>query len=171
MTKAVLSLGSNIENRVEHLTFAVNALAANAAVRITNLSPVYQTQPVGGVEQADFLNIVVLAEIAVTPLELLEICQGIEALAGRTRDIRWGPRTLDIDILAVGDQTVNDAHLQLPHPRAHERAFVLVPWNDVDPTAWIPGHGLVSDLRASVGESTVRHFSDPISCDVVAQAP
>jgi len=139
---AVLSLGSNVGDRLAHLRAAVAVLEPVA------VSPVYETAPWGGVVQDDFLNLVVLCDDD-APAAWAK-AQRAEAEAGRVREVRWGPRTLDVDVV-VADGSHPD--LVLPHPHAHERAFVLVPWLDVDPDAVLPGHGRVADLdpdRSSV---------------------
>lgn len=133
---AVLSIGSNVGDRLSYLRLAVEVLQPHA------VSAVYETTPVGGVEQEDFLNAVLLCDLDATAA--WERAQEAERQAGRERGIRWGPRTLDVDVV-VADGPVPDG-LQLPHPRAHERAFVLAPWLDVDPDAVLPGRGRVLDL-------------------------
>lgn len=133
---AVLSIGSNVGDRLAHLQLAVDVLSPQL------ISPVYETAPVGGVAQDDFLNAVLLCDLdAGTAWQL---AQDAEQRAGRQRVQRWGPRTLDVD-LVVADGPVPDG-VELPHPRAAERAFVLVPWLDVDPDAVLPGVGRVADL-------------------------
>jgi 2-amino-4-hydroxy-6-hydroxymethyldihydropteridine diphosphokinase len=139
---AVLSLGSNLGDRLAHLRAGVAVLEPYA------VSPVYETAPWGGVEQDDFLNLVVLC--AFDAAEAWRRARAAEEAAGRVRDVRWGPRTLDVDVIVADG---SDPDLVLPHPRASERAFVLVPWLDVDPAAYLPGAGPVADLaldRASV---------------------
>lgn len=133
---AVLSIGSNLGDRLAMLRLAVEVLAPTA------VSPVYETAPVGGVEQDDYLNAVLLCDLDAA--SAWERAQEAEAAAGRERAVRWGPRTLDVDVV-VADGPVPDG-LLLPHPRAHERAFVLRPWLDVDPDAVLPGRGPVRDL-------------------------
>jgi 2-amino-4-hydroxy-6-hydroxymethyldihydropteridine diphosphokinase len=114
------------------------------------ISPVYQTAPVGGPAQPDYLNAVLIIATALTPADLLAAAHGIEAEFGRVRLERFGPRTLDIDIIAYEDEVSDADVLTLPHPRAHERAFVLVPWHDIDPAARLPGRGMVRDLLAGL---------------------
>jgi 2-amino-4-hydroxy-6-hydroxymethyldihydropteridine diphosphokinase len=140
---AVLSLGSNLGDRLEHLRAGVDVLSPYA------VSAVYETAPWGGVEQDDFLNVVVLCDCDAA--EAWRRAVKAEEAAGRVRDVRWGARTLDFDVVTADG---SDPALVLPHPRAHERAFVLVPWLDVDPDAELPGHGRVADLP--VDRSTVR---------------
>jgi 2-amino-4-hydroxy-6-hydroxymethyldihydropteridine diphosphokinase len=121
---------------------------------------VFQTTPVGGPEQDDFLNAVLLARSALPVHEILRRCQVTENALGRIRTVRWGPRTLDVDIIACGAQISADPELTLPHPRAHERAFVLAPWLDVDPDASLPGYGPVRDLLAVTGMDGVQRMPE-----------
>ncbi|HEU0132500.1 MAG TPA: 2-amino-4-hydroxy-6-hydroxymethyldihydropteridine diphosphokinase [Mycobacteriales bacterium] len=143
MTLAVLSLGANLGDRLAALRDAV------ALLDPADVSPVYETEPVGGVVQDDFLNAVVRVETALDPYDLLALARSAEDAAGRVRDVRWGPRTLDVDVVAYGDLVSDDPVLTLPHPRAHERAFVLRPWLDLDPDAVLTGRGRVADLLAT----------------------
>lgn len=146
---AVLALGSNLGDRLATLQSAVDALRAVVGIEVTAVSPVVETDPVGGPEQPDYLNAVVLVRTTLEPEVLLTRCQRIEAEHGRVRETRWGPRTLDIDLIAVGDRRHSSDRLELPHPRAAERAFVLVPWSDLDPAAWVAGVGSVAELARS----------------------
>jgi 2-amino-4-hydroxy-6-hydroxymethyldihydropteridine diphosphokinase len=139
----VLSIGSNISDRLGYLQLAVDGLAD----WLVAVSPVFQTPPWGPVAQQPFLNaILIVADPAATPADWLARAQQCEQAAGRTRELRWGPRTLDVDVIAVDDVASDDPTLTLPHPRAAERAFVLVPWWAVDPEAELPGHGSVLSL-------------------------
>jgi 2-amino-4-hydroxy-6-hydroxymethyldihydropteridine diphosphokinase len=157
MSRAVLSVGSNVGDRLAHLQSAVDALRDVLVV----VSPVYQTAPWGGVEQDDFLNAVLLVDEEDTDEdEWLRRAQRLEHAAGRTREVRWGPRKLDVDIIAVDSVSRDDAALILPHPRAHLRAFVLVPWLDVEPQAVLAGHGPVRDIVADVDSTGVRRRDD-----------
>lgn len=158
--RAVLALGSNQGDRLAALQGAVEALAGTPGLTVVAVSPVYETDPVGGPEQPDYLNAVVLVEGDLAPRALLERSLTVEAAFARTRDVRWGPRTLDVDVVAVGDLRVAEPDLLLPHPRAVERAFVLVPWLDVDPDAALPGAGRVADLLAGLDLSGVRRRTD-----------
>jgi len=126
VARAFLGLGSNLGDRRKNLREAVAAIPDVVAV-----SRVYETAPVGGPDQGPYLNIVVRLETEHSPRELLEICREREAEARRVRTVRWGPRTLDVDVLWVDDQTVNEPDLVVPHPRMFERAFVLMPLRDV----------------------------------------
>jgi 2-amino-4-hydroxy-6-hydroxymethyldihydropteridine diphosphokinase len=156
MTAVVLALGSNLGDRRDILQGAVDAVAAIPGVRVTAVSPVYETVPVGGPAQPDYLNAVVLARAALPARELLDRLHEVEAAFDRVRLVRWGPRTLDIDIIAFGGERSDDPELTLPHPRAHQRAFVLAPWHDVDPDAALPGHGPVAELLAKTDRSGIR---------------
>jgi 2-amino-4-hydroxy-6-hydroxymethyldihydropteridine diphosphokinase len=133
--RAYFGIGSNLGERLSYLQLAVDQLAADDGVTIVDVSPVYETAPVGGPEQPDFLNAVVAVDTALSAHELLDLAQRIEAAAERVRTVRWGPRTLDVDVLLVGDEQVADADLVVPHPRMTERAFVVVPLADLD-AAW-----------------------------------
>lgn len=124
------------------------------------LSPVYETAPVGGPEQDDYLNAVAVAETLLTPEALLERVQEVERAFHRVREVRWGPRTLDVDVIAYDGLVRTDPELTLPHPRAHERAFVLRPWADIDPDAEITGRGAVRDLLAGVADQELRRRDD-----------
>lgn len=156
LRQAVFSLGSNLGDRYEYLQEAVDALKITPGMRITDVSSVYETKPVGLAEQSDFLNIVVLAESTLTSMAMLERCQEIESALGRVRDIPQGPRTIDLDLIAVGRRQLRNDALTLPHPRAHERAFVLVPWLEADPAADLVGHGPVAALLSRVDATGVR---------------
>ncbi len=160
--RAVVSLGSNLGNRLETLQGAIDALADTPGLRVKAVSPVYETDP-WGVEpgsQPDYLNAVVLIKTTLPPSSLLERAQAIEEAYFRVRDVRWGPRTIDVDIVSYQDVVSADPALTLPHPRAHERAFVLVPWHDVDPGAELPGRGPVAELLEQVGRQDVRVHND-----------
>lgn len=163
MSRAVLALGANLGDRAAALQEALDALAAQ--VRIVAVSAIFQTEPVGGPAQPDFYNAVAIADTDLSASALLDLAHRIEAAAGRVRTIRWGPRTLDVDIIAVDDERSDDPALTLPHPRAHQRAFVLLPWLDADPAAVLPGHGAVAALVAGLADgaagSGVRRLDTP----------
>ena len=151
MSRAVLSLGANLGDRLAALQRGLDELAAYVTFRA--VSPVYETAPVGGVEQPDFLNAVAVGDTALSPHDLVAAGQRAERAAGRVPGERWGPRVLDVDLVAYDAVVSDDPGATLPHPRAHERAFVLRPWLDVDPDAALPGRGLVRDLlRDATGE-------------------
>jgi 2-amino-4-hydroxy-6-hydroxymethyldihydropteridine diphosphokinase len=148
VTRAVLSLGSNLGDRLAHLRAAV----AGFADVLVAASPIYETAPWGGVEQDDFLNAVLIVDDPATGArDWLRRGQALEEAAGRVREIRWGPRTLDVDVVTVDGVTSADPELLLPHPGTPERATVLRPWLDIDPDAVLPGHGRVTDLLAALG--------------------
>jgi 2-amino-4-hydroxy-6-hydroxymethyldihydropteridine diphosphokinase len=131
--RAYLGIGSNLGDRMAHLQAAVDGLAAADDVRVVAVSPVYETAPVGGPDQDDFLNAVVAVDTGSSPRRLMELGQALEAAARRVRLERWGPRTLDVDVLLVGAEEVREPDLVVPHPRMAERAFVLAPLADLDP--------------------------------------
>ncbi|MFJ8112788.1 2-amino-4-hydroxy-6-hydroxymethyldihydropteridine diphosphokinase [Streptomyces sp. NPDC096132] len=150
--RAVISLGSNLGNRLETLQGAIDALEDTPGVRIKAVSPVYETEP-WGVDpgsQPSYFNAVVLLKTTLPPSSLLERAHAVEEAFHRVRDERWGARTLDVDIVAYADVVDDDPHLTLPHPRAHQRAFVLAPWHDVEPEAQLPGRGAVADLLDAI---------------------
>ncbi|GGU72290.1 2-amino-4-hydroxy-6-hydroxymethyldihydropteridine diphosphokinase [Streptomyces albospinus] len=160
--RAVISLGSNLGNRLETLQGAVDALEDTPGLRVKAVSPVYETEP-WGVDpgsQPSYFNAVVLIKTTLPPESLLERGHAIEEAFERVRDERWGPRTIDVDILAYQDVVSQDPRLTLPHPRAHERAFVLVPWHDIDPAAEVPGRGAVAALLSAVGSDGVTRRTD-----------
>lgn len=136
-----LALGSNLGDRVDYLRRAITALLRRPRLRVKAVSPVYETKPIGLLDQPDYLNMVVQIETTFSPLELLAVTQQIERELHRTRDVRWGPRTLDIDILIYGEDVLKRPQLTIPHPRMHERAFVLLPLNDLAPDLIVPSSG------------------------------
>ena len=145
--RALLGLGSNMGDRVEFLRTAVAAIPDVVAI-----SSAFETDPVGGVEQDPFLNIVVELDTSLSPRELLQVCRDRESAAERVRVIRWGPRTLDVDVLWVDGETVDDPDLEVPHPRMFERAFVLVPLADLAPDLLPDGY----DAEAAAEAEGVR---------------
>ncbi|GAA2742999.1 2-amino-4-hydroxy-6-hydroxymethyldihydropteridine diphosphokinase [Kitasatospora cinereorecta] len=150
--RAVVALGSNLGNRLETLQGAVDALEDTPGVKVTAVSAVYETDAVGGpADQPSYFNAVAVLRTSLPPVDLLDRANAVEQAFGRVREVHWGPRTLDVDILDYEDVTSDDPHLSLPHPRAHERAFVLAPWLDADPTAQVPGHGPVDALLRGLG--------------------
>jgi 2-amino-4-hydroxy-6-hydroxymethyldihydropteridine diphosphokinase len=153
---AVLSVGSNLGDRLGTLQGCVQAIGGLTDTEVQAISPVYETAPVGGPAQPDYLNAVLAVRTALSPRALLAATQGIEADFGRVRAERFGPRTLDIDIISYDGEVSDDPVLTLPHPRAHERAFVLAPWHDLDPDASLPGRGPVAALLAAGGRDGVR---------------
>jgi dihydroneopterin aldolase/2-amino-4-hydroxy-6-hydroxymethyldihydropteridine diphosphokinase len=157
-SRVVLALGSNLGDRLANLQAGLDELAAGPGLDQLAISPVYQTAPVGGPAQDDYLNAVLVAQTALPARVVLDRARAAEAALGRTRTQRWGPRTLDVDVIVSGAQISGDPELTLPHPRAHERAFVLAPWLDVQPGAQLPGRGLVADLLAGTGREGVRRL-------------
>jgi 2-amino-4-hydroxy-6-hydroxymethyldihydropteridine diphosphokinase len=151
----VLSLGSNRGDRLGHLRLGLSILCG-AGLTCHAVSSVFETDPVGGPAQDNYLNAVLLARSALPASDILARCQAAESAAGRVRAERWGPRTLDVDIVAYGAEISDRPGLMLPHPRAHERAFVLVPWLELDPDATLPGHGRVADLPAAAQIGGIR---------------
>jgi 2-amino-4-hydroxy-6-hydroxymethyldihydropteridine diphosphokinase len=137
--RAVLALGSNLGDRREALQAALDALGGYEGIRVVAVSSVVESVPVGGPEQPDYLNAVALVDTLLAPLDLLAACQQVENDLGRRRTERWGPRTLDIDVIAYRDVVAASDQLEVPHPRAARRAFVLAPWLEVDPDATLPG--------------------------------
>jgi len=157
----VLALGSNLGDRLASLQAGLDILAALPGLGPLAVSPVYETVPVGGPAQDDYLNAVVIAETELPARAILERAQQAEAARGRVRAEHWGPRTLDVDLIVCGAEVSDDPELTLPHPWAHQRAFVLAPWHDLDPAAQIPGRGRVADLLAKIGDTGVRRAPGP----------
>ena len=152
----MLSLGSNLGDRLDHLRLAV----AGFADVLVAVSPVYETEPWGVTDQDDFLNAVLVVSGDVDEWGWLRRGQALEQAAGRVRERRWGPRTLDVDVVTVDGVRSAHPELLLPHPGAHERASVLVPWLDVEPDAVVPGHGAVRDLLAGLDVGGVTRRDD-----------
>jgi len=142
--KAVVSLGANIGDPKANLDLAVGLL--REATEVIAVSSYLQTKPVGGPEQPDYLNAVAIIESDLPAKDLLAVLNGIETAMGRTREIHWGPRVIDLDLIQYGGLLVSDEKLTLPHPRAHERRFVLAPWFEIEPAAILLTHGRISDL-------------------------
>lgn len=158
MTRFAVALGSNLGDRLSYLREAIAGLGGLGLVRLT--SAVYETHPVGGPDQGPFLNAVTVIESRLAPLALLDHCQQMESDAGRVRDHHWGPRTLDIDILASDGPRVDDDRLQIPHPMAAVRPFVLVPLVEVWPEAPV-GEGLdAATALAMVGRAGVVLYAE-----------
>jgi len=155
----VLALGSNLGDRLASLQAGVTMLAAAPGLRVTAVSAVYQTVPVGGPAQPDFYNAVLLATSGLAPRSILDQCQQAEQALGRVRTVVWGPRTLDVDLIACDDEVSSDPDLTLPHPRAHQRAFVLAPWLELDPQAHLVGYGSVAELLAQADTTGVSRLA------------
>ena len=146
--RAVVALGSNIGEPRENLDLAIALL--REATEVVAVSSYYQTKPVGFLDQPDFLNAVCLIESDLPALDLLKMLHGIEKAMGRERSIQWGPRTIDLDLIQYGGLLSSAEELKLPHPRAHERKFVLEPWLEIEPDAILLTHGKVSELLKSL---------------------
>lgn len=165
---AVLALGSNVGDRFATLQGAVDALADTPDVKVVAVSSVYETAPVDAPDGSrDFLNAVLLVDTTLSTATLLERALAVEAAFGRQRTGPNGPRTLDVDLIVVGNRVVDSDALTLPHPRAGERAFVLIPWQEVDAQAELPGRGTVADLLAELDTDGVARRSD-LSLDVAS---
>ncbi|WP_130620358.1 2-amino-4-hydroxy-6-hydroxymethyldihydropteridine diphosphokinase [Dyella amyloliquefaciens] len=149
MTEAYIALGSNLGNARGHVLGAFDALARLPGTQLLAHSPLYLTPPWGMLEQPPFVNAVARVGTTLSPHALLDALLAIERAAGRVRDgERWGPRTLDLDILHMDGVALDDERLSLPHPRIRDRAFVLLPLNDLAPDLALPGQGRVADLLA-----------------------
>jgi 2-amino-4-hydroxy-6-hydroxymethyldihydropteridine diphosphokinase len=146
--KAVIALGANIGNPKEQMDIAISLL--RESLEVTAVSSYFTTAPVGGPEQPDYLNAVAIAESELPASELLALLHGIEKVLGRERIEHWGPRTIDLDLIQYGSILSYADELLLPHPRAHERRFVLEPWAQVEPDALLLTHGKISDLLAQL---------------------
>ncbi len=162
-TKAYLGLGSNLGDRLAHLQAALDHLAALRGVRVLRSSRIYETDPVGGPPQPDYLNAVVEVETTLSSRQLLRACRTIEDGLGRLRAERWGPRTIDIDVLTFGRERSNDPELTLPHPRINERGFVLVPLLELEPDlSATVGSRLAAARLGPAAASSVRPVAPPL---------
>ncbi len=151
MARAYVGLGANVGPREETLRRAVELLAAEDGVQVVGVSTLQETDPVGVVDQPRFLNGAVAVETTLSPRELLDVLLRIERTLGRVRDgTRWGPRTVDLDLLVYADEVVDEPGLRVPHSRLQERRFVLEPLVELNPVLQIPGAGRVSDLLAAL---------------------
>jgi 2-amino-4-hydroxy-6-hydroxymethyldihydropteridine diphosphokinase len=146
--KAIIALGANIGNPKEQMDIAVALL--KEALEVSAISSYFTTAPVGGPEQPDYLNAVAIAESELPAADLLALLHGIEKTLGRERIEHWGPRTIDLDLIQYGSLLSHADELLLPHPRAHERRFVLEPWFEIEPDALLLTHGKISDLLAQL---------------------
>jgi 2-amino-4-hydroxy-6-hydroxymethyldihydropteridine diphosphokinase len=142
--KAVVALGANIGNPREQMDVAISLL--REATEVIAVSSYYTTKPVGGPEQPDYINSVCILESELPALDLLALLHGIEKSLGRERIEKWGPRTIDLDLIQFGGLLSKADELELPHPRAHERRFVLEPWHEIEPDAVLLTHGKISSL-------------------------
>src|SRR5699024_519080 len=158
MIKSYIALGTNIEPRYTFLTQAMEALRNKKDINIIKASSIYETAPVGYLEQADFLNMVLEIETTHTAIQLLDVCQDIEQQLGRERDIRFGPRTIDLDILTYNEENIKTDRLLIQHPRMHERAFVLVPLAEIAPKLII--QGLHKNVETLLNEQIEKDLKD-----------
>lgn len=164
MNQSYLSLGSNMGDRFEMLRQAVSQLASHPAISITRISSLYETDPVGYIDQEPFLNMVVQLETELEALALLDICQEIEQNLNRKRLIRWGPRTIDLDILLYNQDSFKTERLTVPHPRMHERAFVMVPLLEVNPELEVVGSIEAEGVRLWKSYNTTEEFLQDRHC-------
>lgn len=156
MNRSIIALGTNIEPREQHLNGALELLAKHKSIEIKKRSSIYQTVPVGYTEQPDFLNMTIEIDTPLEALYLLDVCQEIEQQLGRERTIRYGPRTIDLDIIVYNQEDRESERLILPHPRMHERAFVLVPLMEILPHLLIPKIGKrVVDLMKELSKEDI----------------
>lgn len=165
--RSFLSLGSNLGKREDSLYNAIKQLEDNGNITVVNYSSIYETDPVGYTEQNSFLNMVIEIATDYQPTVLLESCLEIEKRMGRTRIIRWGPRNIDIDILLFNDQRIETEKLQIPHPRMGDRAFVLVPLQEIDSEIIIPGiNQTINDMVERLSTKGVRLWKQKSGEDV-----
>ena len=156
--KAVVALGSNLGDRFDYLQKAVNEINSLTDIEILEISSVYETLPVGGPEQGNYLNAIVTLNTKFEAEELLLKLLLIELNLGRQREIAWGPRTIDLDLIWFEDQAINLENLVLPHPRAHERCFVIKPWLEIEP-------------KARIGNTEIQEFLKDLDCSGVNLFP
>jgi 2-amino-4-hydroxy-6-hydroxymethyldihydropteridine diphosphokinase len=160
MTDAYIGLGSNLDDPEKQLRKAVSSLQQLPDTTIVRVSSFYQTKPVGPEDQPDYINAVALLKTGLTARQLLEHMQAIENSHGRIRDLRWGSRTLDLDLLLYGSDIINDDDLTVPHPEMHKRGFVLFPLYEIAPDISIPGHGSATELLQSVNTGDVEKLTE-----------
>ncbi len=162
MVTAYLGFGANLGEREASINKAVVELVRTGACKITRVSSMYETEPVGIREQPDFLNAVAEIETGLEPPELLRTIRSVERKIGREKSFKWGPRIIDIDILLYGDQCVTEESLEVPHPEMHRRAFVLTPLAEIAPTVRHPKLGLTArQMSADIGSAGVRKYTPP----------
>jgi len=157
----VLSLGANLGDPLGALTSALEALAQTEGVEVLAISSFYGTAPIGGPDQPDYINAVAVLETTLAPMAILDLAHQIEADHDRVRQERWGPRTLDIDLVVYDDVVSEDPTLTIPHPRAHQRAFVLVPWHELEPDAVLATFGRIADLIEHVKDQDIAVVASP----------
>jgi 2-amino-4-hydroxy-6-hydroxymethyldihydropteridine diphosphokinase len=161
--RAYIGLGSNLQSPERQLLAAFDALAASPGIRLTRRSSLYRTAPIGYADQPDFLNAVAEVHTSLAPEQLLEALLAIEQHRGRVRQFPNAPRTLDLDILIYGDLQFSNRRLVVPHPRAHQRAFVLLPLLEIAPECVIPGRGPARELLAKVQDQGVTHVAEEVT--------
>ncbi|WP_346845559.1 2-amino-4-hydroxy-6-hydroxymethyldihydropteridine diphosphokinase [uncultured Rothia sp.] len=164
--KVILALGSNLGEKEDTLIRAIGDICSHEKIELKKISPMAITKAVGGpVNQPDFLNLVVEIETGLRPFELLRFCQSVEQKHHRVREIHWGPRTLDIDIVEYGNLMMDEPDLTLPHPSATERAFVLEPWARMDPTAELTGQPVSKLAKQAEDYHGIIEFREaPVMC-------
>jgi 2-amino-4-hydroxy-6-hydroxymethyldihydropteridine diphosphokinase len=168
--RAFLGLGSNLGDRLANLQSAVDLLDSTRGIRAIRTSRVYETDPVGP-PQPDYLNAVLEVATDLAARDLLEACLDVERRLGRVRSERWGPRTIDIDVLAFGEESVDEPGLTVPHPRMHERGFVLAPLLELDADPPLPGGRRIATLRLGPGTlAGVRLFAPPLATRMTREA-
>ncbi|MBM3690669.1 MAG: 2-amino-4-hydroxy-6-hydroxymethyldihydropteridine diphosphokinase [Actinobacteria bacterium] len=158
--KAILSIGSNLGDKGGYLQFALDKITNLPNTQIIKASSIYETAPQVNLDQPTFFNVVLEIETGFEARELLFQFRAIEALANRERSIKNGPRTLDIDIISYEDLSIQEENLTLPHPRAHKRQFVLIPWMEIDPEAQLGEHGLIANLSNGLDDQGVVKVSE-----------
>jgi len=158
MARAFVGIGANLGDPVAQVEWATAELAKLVDTRVVRTSSLYRTAPIGHTDQPDFVNAVVLVDTTLSPRALLDALLDIEQTAGRERTFQNAPRLLDLDVLLYGDQVIDSPGLAVPHPRMHERAFVLAPLVEIAPDATIPGHGRAADLLKRVNHQEVRRI-------------
>jgi 2-amino-4-hydroxy-6-hydroxymethyldihydropteridine diphosphokinase len=158
---AYVALGSNLDDPAAQVRAGFEALSMLPATRLARVSSLYRSAPVGYADQPDFVNAVALIETALEPRKLLEALLAVERRKGRVRDFPNAPRTLDLDIVLYGDRVLHEPGLTIPHPRMHERAFVLVPLAEIAPDVNVPGHGRAADLAAALDAGGLQKIAQP----------
>ena len=149
--KAVVALGANMDEPRQAVELAISLLSQ--ASTLVSKSSLYMTKPIGGPPQADYVNAVCILESNLPAMDLLKVLQGIEKSMGRERNLRWGPRSIDCDLIVYGEMVSHEESLELPHPRAHQRRFVLGPWLEIEPDAVLPPYGRIAEILAHLPSS------------------
>ncbi|UXR69783.1 MULTISPECIES: 2-amino-4-hydroxy-6-hydroxymethyldihydropteridine diphosphokinase [unclassified Staphylococcus] len=157
MIDAYLGLGGNIGDREAQIKEAIAQLDQHAQIDVIAVSPMYETKPVGYVDQPDFLNVCVHVKTTLSAIELLDVALEVEAALHRVREVRWGPRTIDIDVLLYGQDIVETERVTVPHPRMTERAFVMIPLNDIAPHVIEPRSGKAIHTLVKPDDTVVRY--------------